>query len=656
MKYQEVSRKRREKLTKAGLSGGLNVREMPFAVADDQLTDCQNLWWRNGVLCTRPALRATDVAVSGGTRTYTSDGLVMRQTDEGVVTGDVRADGTVHWNTAVQTGTAGFRVRCDVSRLEGWNANAGAGDGTLLFLANGRVTAPLSAGGYQPLDDQVYVPLGLKDGIPTETGTPPTISVYEPLNLLTSAFRASFVTDGQGKYFHLPFQKRAADQPITAFLKDADGLSVRHTIPAGQTVETAAQADGLRMRYGAAQHCLFFVSGEAQTVTAPPAAGETDCLVATLCADGAKNNAALIGGMTFGCWFGGESSGLRGGNRLFVGGNSRCPNRIYWSDADRPLYFPADNFLTVGDAGQAVTAFGKQDDMLVIFKERELYALTYRARTATADPDARFPLMTLHGEVGCDCPATVQLCRNRLVWLTQKGEVYALVSGSAYSQSNVRVVSGTVAPLLKQAGARRCAAASAGYYDGCYCLLVEKDVLLLDCGDAAFARTDGDAPWYRWSFDKAVIPERLLVCSGVPVLMDAAGRSYTFGGTADRIVTYNGIWEQPITGLLCTKLFDFGYSDRLKTVYEVSVAVGMPKGGRVQATYITERGRRQDCRTVSVPKADERAANFLNTVRFTPHVTRARRFALELSVSGSAALETFVIRYAVENATEKGSG
>lgn len=655
MKYLTVSRKRREQLTKTGLSGGLNVRELPFAVGDEQLTDCCNLWWRNGVLRTRPAARAADVAVSGGTRTYAADGLITRQTDSGVVTGEIRADGTVRWNTAAQAGRAGVRVPYDVKRLDGWDTDAGNGDGTILFLSTGQAVAPLTGGGYVSLDEMVYVPLALSGGVPVETDAPPTtIPVHEPLNVLTSAFRATFATDGVGKYFFLPFKKRLASQPIEATLRDPDGAEVSHTIPAGKVREETTRSDGLRMWYLAGQHGLVFMTGDTTTAEAPAAVGGTDALKVTMHADDKRVNAKIIGGMRFACWFGGESGGVYGGTRLFVGGNSDCPHRIYWSDADRPLYFPTDNSLAVGNSAQAVTAFGKQGDMLVVFKERELYALVEQTRTASGAP---FTLTPLHSEIGCDCPATVQLCRNRLVWTTSGGTVYALVSGNAYSGSNVKAVSGAIEPLLKQTGGWQYAEnASAAYYDGCYCLLLGKDMLLMDCDDGSFTRSGGVPLWYRWSLDTAVVPERILTREGALLLLDTAGRSYTFGGTVDCIVTYSGIWEQAIPCSLRTKLFDFGYPDRCKTVRELVLAVGMPKGGRLQATYITERGARRDCREIAVSKADERAADFLQNVRLTPHAVKVRRFALELSLTGTAALGPLVIRYDVENAGEKGVG
>ncbi len=35
------------------LSGGLNMRDGISEVLDNQLTECKNMWWKDGVLCTR---------------------------------------------------------------------------------------------------------------------------------------------------------------------------------------------------------------------------------------------------------------------------------------------------------------------------------------------------------------------------------------------------------------------------------------------------------------------------------------------------------------------------------------------------------------------------------------------------------------------------
>ena len=111
---------------------------------------------------------------------------------------------------------------------------------------------------------------------------------------------------------------------------------------------------------------------------------------------------------------------------------------MHWSDLNNPLYFPENNFSTVGDGSQKITAFGKQNDMLIIFKEHEIYYTNYASNNFTAEEvmsgaiidvassSATFPLTQIHSLIGCDCPNTIRLCANRLVWATtDKKSLYA---------------------------------------------------------------------------------------------------------------------------------------------------------------------------------------------------------------------------------------
>lgn len=660
MRYASVGRKRQGRLTATALSGGLNRRELPFAVADDQLTDCRNLWWRDGVLRSRPALRAVETAASDKIRRYAAapDGRYLLATDgAALTTGVVGEDGTVAWNTDSVAVGDGWRARYDVTRLDGWSA--GEGDGTILFLPDGRAVAPLAAGGYVALDDFVYVPqlLAGGKGVPSLLDTPPAVTWFEQPNLLTAAFRAGYTTDGEGKLFYLSVDAVDSTYPIVATYRDADGYVTTHTVAAGETQETEAGADGLRMVFSAYRRCVYFVGADTTEMVAPAAAGLSDNLTVTAYAvTDSTADAAVIGQMRFGCWFGGESSGLIGGTRLFVAGNPACPHRVYWSDTERPLYFPQENYAAVGDASQAVTAFGKQDEMLVIFKEHELYAATYETQAVSAADfsGARFAITPLHGEIGCDCPATVRLCQNRLVWLSSEGRAYTLVSGNAYSACNVRAVSAPIEPLLRAVSGEALKKASAGYYRGWYCLLAGEELLLLCC-DGTASRGDA-AIWYRWTFDEAVEPERVISFADSLVLIDTQGRSYLFGGTKDTVVVNGAEEERDIPCSLCTKQFDFGHPDRRKTVRELVFTIGAEEDGVLSVTYHTDRGQRRECRRFAVSGEDERAADFLRTCCLTPHATRVRRFGVEIAATGAAAFGSLILRYDIDNVSEKGVG
>jgi len=280
--------------------------------------------------------------------------------------------------------------------------------------------------------------------------------------------------------------------------------------------------------------------------------------------------------MSCSAWFGGDNSGYGGGTRLFLSGNANEPNLVRYSDVDNPLYFPENNFMYVGDRSQAVTAFAKQNGMLVIFKERELYGCEY-AYTAVSDESiaagktvditaaAYFPLTQLHPAVGCDLPRTVRLCGNRLVWTCRDGYVYMLSALNGWSEKAVRRISYAVEPTLKR---MLTGDAWAVLYHGNYLLFCGREVLLFDYTSNGFAgfsahaddkKAGTNVPWYRWELPSAVMQAAGRDDAAVVFLAD--GEIAHFGdGTCDG----NG---QPIHSRVVTKPFSLGTATRRKSVY-----------------------------------------------------------------------------------------
>ncbi|MBO5797958.1 MAG: hypothetical protein J6R77_06405, partial [Clostridia bacterium] len=590
---------------------------------------------------------------------------LMRVWGGQLTTGWVGADGVQHWNSEALPVAAlhVLRVPFDVERLPGWNG--GEGDGTILFIGDGDVVAPLKAGGYRSLRDYLYVPRLLVGGVGAADllDPPPVSDVWEERNRLTAAFRASYTTDGSGRLFYLPVKGVDDDHPITAVYTNQNGQEITHTIAAGAVREAEKKADGLRMVYQGTRACVYF-ENESGEMTAPAAAGISDNLTVTAHADSAAPKE--IGQMRFGCWFGGESGGLFGGTRLFLGGDPHHPERICWSAAENPLYFPESQYVSVGEPGGAVTAFGKQGNMLVIFKERELYAATYESPAEGLPAGACVSVYPLHSEIGCDCPHTVRLCQNRLVWLHSSGQVYTLVAGNAYSGSNVRPLSALIEPELKSAPSWNLQKASAACYEGWYLLLVGRRIWLFRYDDTAFQRIGSYATaeeqvqkgmiWHMWEGNLWLSAERLVSCAEDVVLFDSSGRSYLLGGLRDTVVVDGEVQEEPIECSLSTALLDLGHSDVQKTVRELCWQVGLAEDGELTFTYVTDRGEQTECRSFHGTAHSPRTAEFWKSLRLTPHAVRVHRFGWRLSATGAVKLGPVSVRYDVENRTERGGG
>ena len=56
MKYPMINRQPRREVNVPELSGGLNLRDSLSGIRDNQMTDCVNMWYKEGMLRTRPAI------------------------------------------------------------------------------------------------------------------------------------------------------------------------------------------------------------------------------------------------------------------------------------------------------------------------------------------------------------------------------------------------------------------------------------------------------------------------------------------------------------------------------------------------------------------------------------------------------------------------
>ena len=63
MKFPKNTPRVANELKIPDLSGGLNLRDGLSEILDNQLIDCKNMWWNDGLLKTRPGMRATKETV-----------------------------------------------------------------------------------------------------------------------------------------------------------------------------------------------------------------------------------------------------------------------------------------------------------------------------------------------------------------------------------------------------------------------------------------------------------------------------------------------------------------------------------------------------------------------------------------------------------------
>lgn len=539
------------------LSGGLNVGNDPTLIEDNELVDTRNLRWKDGALVTRKALRAvgnaplssldgnTDYAMGDAFESITPhpfeiDGemcvVVVDQvnfinSETGNATSNRRAlrvvtlDGVVKRTYQIygQGGNINTLhplvvVPCD---KEAYNCDFLVYHGRYIYRPDD-TTGEIAVLG----NDELYAPLVMVNGHSYAMGSVGAAAfngaangvLYEGFNMLTRRFRCRF-TGGSSEGYLVEFYCLPTDI--------SGGVTIEGTTDHGyfkvEVPEKGTATFTLRSAEGAYQDYTVFCDNDnkrVQITPSLPASTASDNIEITATAAEAPDE--TIRGATLATWFGGTNNRL-GGTRLFLAGFADRPSKVMWSDVNNPLYFPENNYMYVGDLSQKITALEKQEDMLVIFKERELYYTTYvqgsideEAVTEGTNVDvtvsqAYFPLTQLSPYIGCDCPHTIAVCRNRLVWLCADGRLYTLATAAQYSERNVREIGGKIYPRLQSdttAADRK--AASAADYDGCYCLLIGKTMYLFEYSDTGFVNMSAYASgekaakaiaWYVYTFD-----------------------------------------------------------------------------------------------------------------------------------------------------------
>ena len=140
-----------------------------------------------------------------------------------------------------------------------------------------------------------------------------------------------------------------------------------------------------------------------------------------------------------------ETFGGSNNSRLFLAG---CGNSTYfWSEAYDISFFPEPNLANLGNTEEDITGFGKQYNVLMIFKPREIYSVysyTQTSSTTIVEEDIGtegFRTQLVNARIGCDAPYSIQLINNLLTWFNSKEGVCTLVSTNIQDERNVRTIS-----------------------------------------------------------------------------------------------------------------------------------------------------------------------------------------------------------------------
>ena len=721
-----------KKLTVRSLSGGVNLRDNISDAGDNQLTELKNMWFKNGFLSTRPAFKPSDtdafVCSNGDTcrhfiksdctytengKTYVLTGFIANPSTgtEGriclryVCTAD--PDDFISLPEIVLTRSASstnltwdcviYRYKSDIYCLVRENyANTGLIAPLGIYKISGNTVSQIE-------EEDIYAPIVATNCLPecvTARGESPFGDNCEAYNAICSYYRMRFSTvdryaEGDGNEMVYPIIESLWSESdasglfdcyVTAEIRTRSKTYIHKVYlepgSYGGVVESVSPGDGLLM--SVSSDSISFVKSSDQSVaTAYKSNYLKNNLTITLPRWANKEAKNRVFNMTLSTCYGGSVSGR--GDRIFLAGNLISSNQavLVWSDRDNPLYFPENCSLLVGDTSQKITFFGKQAGNLVIFKEKEIYYLTAAQSTvretggeseyypATA---VTFPVSALHSGIGCDCPQTVALCCNRLVWATSEGRVYQLRMANQQGARNIYCISSPVARRMESEPPQDMQNAAACSFGSMYALSVGNRIYLCECNSYGYNNASsftkegdiaGKTPWWYWELPEEVCPVYLV--SGKPVFSaavtvikntDDQSGEYIYYLTAD-FSAGNDIYYSPsqsggtvsasVSPCFTTKYFDFGDFSALKRISSVSAEIACNGGDGITVNFITDGNCVSDYITLTGQQADSYQPGGSDVVTFRPMLNPANRMGISMSAKGCLKVGAVTVAYSTES-------
>lgn len=540
MQYARMGHLREREIGVPELSGGINAERNMSRMEDNELFDVKNMWFEDGVLCTRPPLYVTDVE----SESHTHAGMNLTGRSAVFYYAGKKACALTYYCWPGEHII--YVVSLDGELLHRYRFDCTDSAAAVAPVSEDRYGVPffvfIDGRVYKPIGDtlvehtaDVYIPMIFVNGrgyhwSEADTGSgrfPVNGTMLEGYNALSARYKCRYTSEDGKHIYPLP-------KPIAA----GSVVSLSVVLPSGEysasakTGETATITQGsYTYRFtpaaGASHISVTWTKSGASGAEASGYGFPTGSVSSNITIEAeyekTAEEKAYLRGATAACWFGGTSN-ERGGTRLFLSGFSSDGNqaKVVWSDADEPLYFSENNYCYIGDASRRVTALHTQSDRLIIFKESETYCMRYAQGTVDADAvseglntdvsvsAAAFPVTQISPNIGCDCPDTVVLCQNRLVWMNADGEMNTLVMNEPYSDSNIRSFGSKITPkILRDSTKSERRAAHAVRYKNRYVVFVGSKAYLFSYQDYGFiylsgyysAKYDKKIAWFVWELE-----------------------------------------------------------------------------------------------------------------------------------------------------------
>lgn len=664
MKYPKIFSSYSKTLTLPTLNGGVNLLENPCNIADNQLADGNNMLFSSGALTTRPAIYNPTAFTSSEDAKIKSHSIKFAYKNAAGSLVSVQENDKIRFFIVSSTGVTELP---NISGSENYLITKQR-DTLYLFSDFSIFTLCGTDDAWQNANSKIYIPSVAVDCKYSANFD----GVFcEPFNLLANSYSLVYTSKNEAwhnpltdevlhemtyvNYFYEPNLAKYKGKTITAVLTDKFGTQHTHSVVLdndGFGQETGS-TDGFYMLANI-NNITFFTDAEYTQIAYKY---KSDVLLQNdltitfpLLED--KTRKEKIFKSSISCWFGG-GKGIYGGSRLFVGGNSNEPNLVIWSDLNNPLYFPENNFFSVGNA--KVTALKPQADMLVIFTENEIYYTKYTQDTSVSADDilnsniydyfaksVYFPLTQISAEIGCDCPNTLQLINNKLTFANKNGKIYTLKSSNKFNEHNLYEIGAEIHKKLKNDTSLKTAVSID--YNSKYMLLSDQNLYILNY--SKMSDTALNPSWYFCTlpsdyYQNAVLSEY----NNTLFIVGSNGNKTVFASfkenmAYDEAITKDGQHKKlPILSMFKTKSFSLAAPFNLKNILSAELFL---KSNSVQGIFV-EYGSNDFTKSTQItPPA--KALDGKSSIKLYPNFKNALHFSLKVLAYGSLSVDALKIQ------------
>lgn len=586
------------------LDGGLNLWDLDYRMDANQSPDMKNLYWLDGALSCRPGqVWVTDETDRGAGYACFQDlfwGCVFAHIGGGiyVMNGDAA-------KTATETEPA------ELTLLQsGVPANRGTffryGDALYYKNAGGYYKISYGGdGGFSAAPVEAYVPVTYINMEPTTHAG----DEYQPENRLSGTQTVWYSAVSGVTVYNLPVSGLDSVDKVTVDDTELVG-GTGYEVDLESGVVTFSTAPAVHDPYVANTVKITFTKANADAYNSV-----MDCPYA-----------AVYGGDQNLC--------------VVVGGCPAQPNAYFWCGNHivmDPGYFPFEQYNFAGDTEERITGFGKQQAMLVVFKEHSIGRVGFETtEMQSGRVMLSMPYTNINNRVGCDLPWSIQLVENNLTFCNTESGVYYLRDSTSAYENNVVGISRNVNGGQRKPGlldAVRSGGVTCSCNDGDrYWLVANGEAYVWDFSLSKYS----EPSWFYFTniFAIAFFRQNELVFH-----LNAAGRMTAL---RTNFLDY---------GAAIHKVYQFaaqtlGGYDRLKDVLSVIFVVRSDTNSLINITYLTDYEQRADLTPIRAYSWSLSPRNlayrFLGVVRFAtvarrrPGARHVRHFSMRLESNDPA--------------------